>query len=132
MTRSGWHGSGTILVVDDEEGVREVAERMLQEIGFCTLTAHDGRQALDILERNGNEVTGVLLDLSMPRMGGQETLVRLRSLHPDLPVVMMSGYTEQAVAEQLGESQESTGFLQKPFVAEDLVSILRRFAEAPG
>jgi PAS domain S-box-containing protein len=129
--RSGWQGSGTILVVDDEVGVREVAERMLQEIGFSTISAQDGRQALAILEQNGKRVTGVLLDVSMPHMGGQETLVRLRDIHPDLPVIMMSGYTEQAVAEQLGESPESTGFLQKPFVAEDLVTAFRRFAEAP-
>jgi CheY-like chemotaxis protein len=129
--RSDWRGSGTILIVDDEEGVREVAERMLQEIGFCTLTAEDGRQALELLDRAGAEVTAVLLDVSMPRLGGQETLRRLRVTHPDLPVVMMSGYTEQVVADQLGESSQSTGFLQKPFVAEDLVTALRRFAEAP-
>jgi PAS domain S-box-containing protein len=130
--RSGWRGSGTILVVDDEEGVREVAERMLQEIGYCTVAAQDGRQALEILEHSEDEITGMLLDLSMPRMGGQETLLHLRATHPDLPVVMMSGYTEQVVAEQLGESSQSTGFLQKPFVAEDLVTAFRHFAEAPG
>jgi PAS domain S-box-containing protein len=130
--RSGWRGNGTILVVDDEEGVREVAERMLQEIGYCTVAAQDGRQALDILEHTEDEITGVLLDLSMPHMGGQETLLRLRATHHDLPVVMMSGYTEQVVAEQLGESSHSTGFLQKPFVAEDLVTAFRHFAEAPG
>jgi PAS domain S-box-containing protein len=130
--RSGWRGSGTILVVDDEEGVREVAERMLQEIGFSTITAEDGRQALDLLRQTGDELTGVLLDLSMPRMGGQETLVRLRAIHPDLPVVMMSGYTEQVAAEQLGESTRSTVFIQKPFVSEDLITAFRRFVEVPG
>jgi CheY-like chemotaxis protein len=130
--RSGWQGSGTILIVDDEEGVREVAERMLQDIGFSTLTAPDGCEALDMLERGNGQITGVLLDLSMPRMGGQETLQRLRSIHPGLPVVMMSGYTEQVVAEQLGQSLQSTAFLQKPFVAEDLVIAFRRFAEASG
>jgi PAS domain S-box-containing protein len=130
--RSGWRGTGTILVVDDEEGVRDVAERMLQEIGFCTITAEDGRQALDLLTRAEDRITGILLDLSMPRMGGQETLARLRATRPDLPVVMMSGYTQQVVAEQLGESTGSTAFLQKPFVAEDLVTAFRRFVEAPG
>lgn len=130
--RSGWRGSGTILVVDDEEGVREVAERMLHEIGYCTIAAQDGRQAIDMLERSKDEITGVLLDVSMPRMGGQETLLRLRASYPDLPVVMMSGYTEQVVAEQLGECSHSIGFLQKPFVAEDLVTAFRHFAEAMG
>jgi PAS domain S-box-containing protein len=130
--RSGWRGTGTILVVDDEEPVREVAERMLQEIGFNTMAAADGRQALELLEQAGIKITGVLLDLSMPRMGGQETFQRIRKHYPDLPVVMMSGYTEEVVAEQLGESPDITGFLQKPFLAEDLVTAFRRFAEAPG
>ena len=130
--RSGWRGSGTILVVDDEEGVREVAERMLHEIGYCTIAAQDGRQAIDILERTKDEITGMLLDVSMPHMGGQETLRRLRAIYPDLPVVMMSGYTEQVVAEQMGESSHSIAFLQKPFVAEDLVTAFRHFAEALG
>lgn len=129
--RSDWRGSGTILVIEDEEGVREVVERMLQEIGFQTLGAEDGRHALDVMERVGDNVTAVLLDLSMPRMGGAETLRRLRALWPELPVLMMSGYTEQSVSPQFGDSGPGpTGFLQKPFLAEDLIAVLRRFAEA--
>ncbi|HEU4681804.1 MAG TPA: response regulator [Gemmatimonadales bacterium] len=129
--RSDWRGSGTILVIEDEEGVREVVERMLEEIGFQTIGAEDGRHALDVMERVGDSVTAVLLDLSMPRMGGAETLRRLRALRPELPVLMMSGYTEQSVSPQFGDSGPGpTGFLQKPFLAEDLIAVLRRFAEA--
>ena len=128
--RSEWRGSGTILVVEDEEGVREVAERILQDIGFHTIAAQDGRQALDIMEEVGSSVTAVLLDLSMPRMGGAETFRRLREIRPELPILMMSGYTEQVVAPQLSNSGSGiTGFLQKPFLAEDLIAVLRRFAE---
>jgi CheY-like chemotaxis protein len=127
--RSDWHGSGTILVVEDEEGVREVAERILQELGFRTIIAEDGRRALEIMEEVGDSVTAVLLDVSMPRMGGAETFRRLRALRPDLPILMMSGYTEQVVAPQFsGSRPEITGFLQKPFLAEDLIGVLRRFA----
>ena len=129
--RSDWQGSGTILVVDDEEGVREVAERILQETGFQTITAADGRQALEIMEKVGAGVTAVLLDLSMPRMGGAETFRRLRALRPELPILMMSGYTEQVVVPQFSTSGPGiTGFLQKPFLAEDLIAVLRRFAES--
>ncbi|MGZ8392705.1 MAG: response regulator [Gemmatimonadales bacterium] len=128
--RSDWHGSGTILVVDDEGGVREVAERILQEIGFQTIAAADGCRALEIMEELGDSVTAVLLDLSMPRMGGAETFRRLRALRPELPILMMSGYTEQVVAPQFsGSGPGITGFLQKPFLAEDLIAVLRRFAE---
>jgi signal transduction histidine kinase/CheY-like chemotaxis protein len=128
--RSDWHGRGTILIVEDEEGVREVAERILQEIGFQTISAEHGRRALEIMEEIGDSVTAVLLDLSMPRMGGAETFRRLRARRPELPILMMSGYTEQVVAPQFsGLGPGPTGFLQKPFLAEDLIAVLRRFAE---
>jgi two-component system cell cycle sensor histidine kinase/response regulator CckA len=90
----------------------------------------DGRDALEIMDRVGDTVTAVLLDLSMPRMGGQETLRRLREDRPELPVIMMSGYTEQVVAPQFsGSGPGMTVFLQKPFLAEDLIGVLRRVAE---
>ncbi|MGH7510678.1 MAG: hybrid sensor histidine kinase/response regulator [Gemmatimonadales bacterium] len=131
--RSEWRGSGTVLVVEDEEGVREVAERMLQEIGFQTIGAEDGRRALELMEEAGDSVTAVLLDLSMPGMGGAETLRLLRAKWPRLPVLMMSGYTEQVVAPHFGNSGVGiTGFLQKPFLPEELIALLRRFTEAPA
>ena len=129
-TRTDWSGTGTVLVVEDEEGVREVAERILQDFGFETLVAVDGKDALDVMERRGDHVTLVLLDLSMPRMGGQETLRHLRERRPHLPVIMMSGYTEEAVASQFSDTGPGmTAFLQKPFLAEDLMEVLRRTLE---
>jgi CheY-like chemotaxis protein len=75
-------------------------------------------------------ITAVLLDLSMPRMGGLETLRHLREVRPHLPVIMMSGYSEQAVTPQfLGSGPGMTAFLQKPFLAEDLIGILRHIVE---
>jgi signal transduction histidine kinase/ActR/RegA family two-component response regulator len=128
--RSDWSGTGTVLVVEDEQGVREVAERILQDFGFETLEAVDGKDALDVMQRAGDKVSVVLLDLSMPRMGGQETLRHLRELRPDMPVIIMSGYTEEAVAEQFSNNGPGmTAFLQKPFLAEDLMDVLRRTLE---
>jgi PAS domain S-box-containing protein len=125
--RTEWQGSGTVLVVEDEEAVRDVAEQILRDFGFATIPAVDGREALDIMERTGNNVTAVLLDISMPRIGGQETLRRIRAMRPDLPVIMMSGYTEEAVAAQFDRQGPGlTMFLQKPFLAEDLAEVLRR------
>jgi len=125
--RTEWQGSGTVLVVEDEEAVRDVAEQILRDFGFATIPAVDGREALDIMERTGNNVTAVLLDISMPRIGGQETLRRIRAMRPDLPVIMMSGYTEEAVAAQFDRQRPGlTMFLQKPFLAEDLAEVLRR------
>jgi PAS domain S-box-containing protein len=128
--RSDWRGMGTVLVVEDEEAVREVAEQMLQDFGFDTLSAVDGREAIEIMDRVGDQVTAVLLDLSMPRMGGQEAFRRLREMRPDLPVIMMSGYTEHVLAPQFsGTGPGLTAFLQKPFIAEDLMGILRQMVE---
>ncbi len=125
--RSEWRGEGTILVVEDEEEVREVAERILQDFGFQTIPAVDGRDALDIMESRGSGMTAILMDLSMPRMGGQEALRQLRQSWPDLPVIMMSGYTEESVASQFSDAGPGvTAFLQKPFFAEDLIGVLRR------
>ena len=125
--RSEWRGEGTILVVEDEEEVREVAERILQDFGFQTIPAVDGRDALDIMESRGSGMTAILMDLSMPRMGGQEALRQLRQSWPDLPVIMMSGYTEESVAPQFNDAGPGvTAFLQKPFFAEDLIGVLRR------
>jgi CheY-like chemotaxis protein len=83
------------------------------------------------MDEAGDRISAVLLDLSMPRMGGAETFRRLREMKPDLPILMMSGYTEQVVAPQFTNSGPGiTGFLQKPFLAEDLIAVLRRFAES--
>jgi len=129
-TRSGWRGAGTVLIVEDEAGVREVAQQMLQDFGFATLLAVDGRDGLEQMDRAGADITAVLLDLSMPRMGGQETFRRLRERAPGLPIVMMSGYTEESLAEEfLQAGSGPTAFLQKPFLAEDLVGALRKVLE---
>jgi PAS domain S-box-containing protein len=128
--QSDWHGSGMALVVDDEAGVRDVAARMLEEIGFEALTAVDGQDVLDMVQRWRDRVSVVLLDLSMPRLGGQETARRLREIRPDLPIVIMSGYTSQTVDAQFDlRGSGTTIFLQKPFLAEDLVNALRHIME---
>jgi PAS domain S-box-containing protein len=126
-----WRGHGTVLVIDDEDGVREVLDRILRELGFSVRAAADGREALEILDRTKGRFAGVLLDLSMPHMGGQETLRRLRIRYPDLPVIMMSGFTEEAVADRVGDSARTT-FLQKPFLAEDLIDAFQRVLQPSG
>jgi two-component system cell cycle sensor histidine kinase/response regulator CckA len=99
-------------------------------MGFHVVPAEDGIAALEALERSNHAVTAVLLDVSMPRMGGSEALHRIREARPDLPVILMSGYTEQEVASKLlNGDQGATGFLQKPFLPEDLAAILRHISQ---
>ena len=121
-----WRGRGTVLVVEDEEGVREVVGRMVERLGFEVISAEDGLAALEVLDRHYGSVSAVLLDLSMPRMGGHETFQHIRDRRPNLPVVLMSGYTEQeAAAKLLDNANGAVGFLQKPFLPEDLTAVLR-------
>ncbi len=133
VSATQWRGQGTVLVVEDEEGVREVVRRMLERLGFLVITAEDGIAALERLEAHQGAIAAVLLDLSMPRMTGQEALHEIRRLRPDVPIILMSGYTEQGVASKLLDSVGgATGFLQKPFLPEDLTSVLREVSQAVG
>jgi PAS domain S-box-containing protein len=131
LSGAGWRGSGTVLMVEDEEDVREVVGHMLERLGFDVLTAVDGQDAIRTLEEHAGEVTAVLLDLSMPRMGGPETVRLLRQRSPELPVVLMSGYTEEDAASKILDGLGGTvGFLHKPFLADDLSGVLRQISQS--
>ena len=108
--------SGTVLLIDDETGVRSVAEQMFQAFGLKTLTAADGIEGLELFTGNQAEIALVMLDLTMPRMSGEETLRRIRALAPKVPVILMSGYNESAIPELV--TDEHVSFLQKPFSLE--------------
>jgi PAS domain S-box-containing protein len=119
-----WRGNGTILVVDDEPGVRAVVTQALERSGFTVLTAADGLAALDVFRAHADEIICVLLDLTMPHMNGKDTLHAIRTIRSDARIVMMSGYYEEEVASQFTDN-ELTGFLQKPFMPAELRAKLR-------
>ncbi len=121
----GWRGSGTILVVDDEEVVRSLAKAMLERLGFTVVLAADGVEALDVVRARPGGITCVLLDLMMPRMGGRETLEALRRISPDLPVILSSGYERQHVEAQFA-GLALTGFIQKPYQWASLSEAVRQ------
>jgi len=114
-----WRGEGTVLVIDDEEGVRSVAARMLAGLGFEVLEARDGQEGLEIFQEQADNVRLVLLDLTMPRLGGEQTLEQLHARRPDLPVILMSGYHEQELFQRI-DAIGVAEFLQKPFKQEQL------------
>lgn len=118
-----WKGKGKILIVDDEESIRGFLCSMLQSIGFEVLEAEDGRKALTVFEENAEDISLVLLDLTMPHLGGEETFMELRRIRDDVPVVLMSGYTEEEVT-SLFAGKGIAGFLQKPFRIDTLHEIL--------
>jgi PAS domain S-box-containing protein len=112
-------GSGTILVIDDEETLRRFATSALVRYGYTVMVAENGRDGLDLLGKPENNVALVVLDMTMPVMSGEETLKHLKALRPDLPVVLSSGYNEMEVARMFGD-QGLAGFLQKPYSATRL------------
>ena len=127
-TMTGWQGYGTVLVVDDEMAILDVAQQTLTAYGFQVRTARDGLEALDRFDRYCDEVVAVLLDVTMPRLDGRETLIELRRRRGDLPILLSSGYAPQGKG-RLPEDA-ITGFLQKPYRPVELASRLRQLLES--
>jgi two-component system cell cycle sensor histidine kinase/response regulator CckA len=117
-------GSGTILVVDDEEVVLGMAEASLMSFGYRPLLAGNGRSAVEIVAESGNRIRAVVLDLTMPEMSGEETLQQLRAIQPGLPVIIASGYGETEINERF-EGQTISAFLQKPYTPVQLAKTIR-------
>jgi CheY-like chemotaxis protein len=120
-------GSGTILVIDDEETVRNVARIALERCGYEVLTAEDGQKGVDLFDQNPETISLILLDMAMPGLSGEETLKRIRETRADTPVVVSSGFSETDARAKFGDG--ISAFLQKPYTAKQLgseiVSILR-------
>ena len=118
LSNDSIHGSGTVLVVDDEEIVRIAARTVLESFGYTVLEGENGREALRVYERHAGEVSVVLLDMTMPVMSGVETLQNLLEMDPEAVVIATSGYNESEAMQIFGSS--IVGFIQKPFTAPDL------------
>ena len=117
--------AGTILLVEDEEGLRAMACEALREEGYAVLEAANGEEALALLRRPGTKVDLVMSDVVMPRMGGAALTQELRQSHPRLPVLLTSGHTERALADY-GVQPETVPFLAKPFAP---AAMLAKIAE---
>ncbi len=109
-----WRGHGSILLVDDEVGVRAAAAAILERMGFSVVQAKDGVEALELYRDKVDSIDLVLLDLTMPRMDGIETLAALRRISPTVRVVIASGYGQQEVAERFG-NDGPLAVIQKPY-----------------
>jgi two-component system, cell cycle sensor histidine kinase and response regulator CckA len=115
---------GTVLLVDDDESVLNVASMMLERLGFTVLTASDGQKGLEVFRERATEIDCVLLDLSMPRLSGDEVFREMRRIRSDVRVILSSGYNEHEVTQRF-VGQGLAGFVQKPYTLEKLREILR-------
>jgi two-component system, cell cycle sensor histidine kinase and response regulator CckA len=121
---TGFQGAGIILVADDEEGIRALVSNVLGEAGYTVELAEDGQQAVERLRDLGDDVRLILLDLTMPELGGAEAATELRRMHPNTPIVAMSGYGDIEVLQRFSEAGVDE-FLPKPFTPEELAAKVR-------
>lgn len=123
-----WRTHGTVLVVDDEPAVRQLASTLLERLGFVVLTAETGEEGLEIFRAQPHELDLVLLDLSLPGMDGAEVLEILKAERPELRVLLTSGYSEQFAERRLPASG-AVGFVAKPYRVDQFGEAIRAAME---
>ncbi|MBI4556326.1 MAG: response regulator, partial [Candidatus Hydrogenedentes bacterium] len=119
-----WAVSGTVLVVDDETAVRNVAKLTLERHGMAVLTAADGQEGLELYRAHHNDILLVLLDLTMPRLSGEEVFREIRKINPEAVVLLSSGYGEPEATGYF-KHDSPAGFIQKPYRAAELLAKTR-------
>jgi CheY-like chemotaxis protein len=119
-----WTPGGKVLLIDDEPFVRDVGLRTLEMAGFEVVTAADGREGLEIFRQQQGDLACVVLDLTMPQMGGEEVLSEIRKINARVPVVITSGYSELDVMPRF-DGKSVSGFIHKPFKPDDLIDKLK-------
>jgi PAS domain S-box-containing protein len=117
-------GTGTILIVDDEHSVRDLARRVLERYGYKVLLADGGPAAIDTFKRHPGSISLVILDASMPGMSGAETYPELRKVRPEVKILVSSGYSELETMKAF-PGPRVTGFIQKPYSSRGLAEKVR-------
>ena len=121
-------GSETVLFVDDEDMIIEIAEEMFEQLGYKVLTARSGKEAVEIYEKNKERIDIVLLDMIMPDMSGSDTYDRMKEIDPDIKVLLSSGYSINGQATVIMD-RGCNGFIQKPFKMKELSQKLREILD---
>ncbi len=122
-TRPSGKAEGVILIIDDEETIRELASMLLEELGYQVMVAVDGKDGVEVFEQHRNSITGVLLDMTMPHMNGEDCYSELRKINPGINVILSSGYSaEDATARFKGKGL--AGFIQKPYLVDHFQKVV--------
>ena len=114
-----------VLIVDDDDRVREMGRRMLEMAGYTVITAGSGEEALAMYPAQKNEISLIILDLIMPGMGGKRCLEELLLIDPEIKVLLASGYSSYSLASDK-ERGGAKGFIGKPYDAKDIFSAIRK------
>jgi CheY-like chemotaxis protein len=123
-------GSETILLVEDEDGVRTLIKQLLQRQGYVVIETRHGGEAMAECQRYQSPIHLLLTDVVLTQMNGRELAQKLLPMRPEMKVLFMSGYSEEAIA-QHGVLNPGTEFLQKPFTTEALIRKVREMLDAP-
>ena len=121
-------GAKPDLIVDDEEVVLQTASAMLRNTGYEVALAENGRQAVDLFRQRDGLFALVLLDLTMPAMGGPQTIRQLKAIRAEVPVLVSTGFTEETAMRRFAGA-EIAGFIQKPYTMHALVEKIRSVLE---
>jgi PAS domain S-box-containing protein len=123
-----WTGAGLTLLVDDDARVRTVTEHLLRSLGFDVCAFGTGREAILEVERRGQDVRVVVLDVTMPDLNGEQVLREMRRLRPGIPILLCSGYSQEELNQRFSP-EDMAVFLQKPYPFEALRARLRELLE---
>ncbi len=115
----------TILVVDDEETISDVTQELLESLGYRVIVANSGRQALKIARDSAHGIDLVILDLVMPVMGGEEVFQRIRAQHPEMKVLLSSGFYKSDQIDRMLQTGKA-GFIQKPYRIQELSRMVEK------
>ena len=121
-------GTGTVLLVDDEEVILEVSQDLLEAMGYRVLISRDGKEAVEVYKKHQDDIDIVVLDMVMPNMGGGEAYDRMKEINPDIKVLLSSGFSIDGEATEILE-RGCDGFIQKPFKMRQLSQAIRRVLE---
>jgi CheY-like chemotaxis protein len=122
-------GTETVLLVDDEEFVRELGARMLTKQGYTVLTVASGPEAVQVYLREGERISLVILDLIMPEMGGEKCLEEILAIDPRAKILISSGATIEGRKKETVESQ-AKGFVSKPFQLREMLKAVRKVLDS--
>jgi two-component system, cell cycle sensor histidine kinase and response regulator CckA len=131
LTIDSHRGQETVLLVEDEDVVRQIAQRILQRSGYTVLAARNGQEALKVCAQHPDLIHLLLTDLVMPNMNGMELAKQAAVLRPSLKVLFMSGYAENAVVNHIAGDQGAV-YIQKPFEAQILTRRIRQLLDSPS
>ena len=121
-------GKETVLLVDDEDMIIDVAQRMLEKLGYKVFTARDGKEAVEIFRKHKEEIDVIVLDMIMPKMSGGEAFDQIKKIAPEIRVLLSSGYSINGQASEI-LNRGCNGFIQKPFNLQNLSKSLRTILE---